>query len=235
MPAPTRTATPAGGTIALILVGGAVATAIGTIMTFAAVYQTDFLVHIRHSTAYYALQCVLVGLFTAVGLMLTRPRGPVAPIVAAVAGLVALFVGIRAGLLLYTFTHGGASGDYVIEVLKPHFDPWDLLAPLVAGAVGGLRVVMVASSLAPRRPSGPPFGQTPGGQFGQPGVPGQPMPGQPIQPPASQYQPPAPPYQPPVPPHQAPAQPYQAPPAPGPGQGPPPAGSQGGAPPYGGG
>ncbi|TDD34403.1 hypothetical protein E1287_16755 [Actinomadura sp. KC06] len=239
MAAPTRTATPVGGTIALILLGGAVATAVGTIMTFAAVYQTDVLVHFRHSTAYYALQCVVVGLFTAVGLMLTHPRGPVVPIAAAIAGLVALLVGIRAGVLLYTFTHGGASGDFVIEVLKPRFDAWDLLAPLAAGAVGGLRVLMVASSLAPRRPSGQPFGQNfgqppgqpfghapgqpfghapgqpfgqaPGQPFGQPGVPGQPMPGQPMQPPP----------------------PYQAPP--GPGQGAPPAGPQGGAPPYGGG
>ncbi|MFI0369400.1 hypothetical protein ACH35V_16080 [Actinomadura sp. 1N219] len=227
MAAPTRTATPAGGVIALILLGGAVATAVGTIMTFAAVYQTDVLAHLRHSTAYYALQCVIVGVFTAVGLMLTRPRGPVAPIAAAIAAIVALFVGIRVGLLLYTFTHGGAPGDYVIEVLKPHFDAWDLLAPLAAGAIGGLRVLMVASSLAPRHPSGQPFGQAPGqhfgqapGQhFGQPGVPGQPMQGQPMQPP---------------PPYQAPPGPGFG-PGPGPGQGAPPGGSQGGAPPYGGG
>ncbi|TMQ91331.1 hypothetical protein ETD83_31430 [Actinomadura soli] len=254
MAAPTRTATPVGGTIALVLLGGAVATVIGTIMTFAAVYETDVLAHIRHSTAFYALQCVIVGLFTAAGLMLTRPRGPIAPIVAALAALVALFVGISAGLLLYMVTHGGVSGDTVIDVLKPRFDAWDLLAPLAAGAVGGLRVLMVASSLAPRRPPGHPFGQPPGHPFGQapgqhfgqaPGQPGGPhfgrAPGQPFgqatgQPfgqPGGHGPGQAMPGQAAQAPYQG--APYQAPPVPGPGQGPAPGGPQGGAPPFGGG
>jgi hypothetical protein len=203
----TRTATPVFGTIALVLVGGAVATAVGTILMFAAIYESDMLASFRHSTGYYALLCAVVGFLTAIGLMMTRPRGPVAPIVAALAGYVALYVGVRTGILLYAFTHGSVPSDFVVEVLKPHFEKWDLLAPGVAGLVGGLRVLMVAGSLEPRRPSGRPFPQ-PGGYAPpfQPPAPGQPSAaGQPYQP----GQPPAPgqPYQPPAPPYQPPAQP----------------------------
>ncbi|WUH99479.1 PT domain-containing protein [Spirillospora sp. NBC_00431] len=232
MAAPTRSATSAAGTIALILLGGAVATVIGTIMTYFDVYRTVVQGY-QHYTVYYALQCAVVGFFTAIGLMLTRPRGPVAPIVAAISGYVALYAGIRAGLLMFMVTHGGIHGDHVIDVLKPSFEVWDLLAPLAAGAIGGLRVLMVASSLTPRRPPGQPFGrpfgQPPGRPFGQPSgqpfgapggyghptppIPGQPIPGQPMQGPGSSY---------------------QAPPVPGPGQGPAPGGPQGGTPPYGG-
>ncbi|GAA4238862.1 hypothetical protein GCM10022254_56580 [Actinomadura meridiana] len=216
----TRTATPLFGTIALVLVGGAVATVAGTILMFAAIYETDVLVGFRHSTAYYALLCAVVGFLTAIGLMMTRPRGPVAPIVAAISGYVALFVGVRTGILSYAFTHGSVPSDFVVEVLKPHFDKWDLLAPVVAGAIGGLRVLMVAGSLqSSRQPGGhlpqpgQPFAQ-PGQPFAQPGQPfaqpggyapphQQPAPGQPHQPPASGQ-----PYQPPAQPNQPPAQPY---------------------------
>lgn len=225
-----RTATSAAGVIVLILVGGAVATGVLVITTFAAVYETDVLAGFRHSTAYYALQCFFTGLLTAIAVMLTRPRGPLAPIVAAVSGYVALYVGVRLGVWLYAATHGldvGHYFDFFKETVKPHFDAWDLLAPAVAGGIAGLRVLMVSGSLAPGQPAGPPFPQ-PGG-YGQPypPAPGQPPAQPPMQPnmqppmqPPGQYQPPGP---------------YQPPPAPGSGgQGAPPGGPQGGPPPYGG-
>ncbi|WP_084263229.1 hypothetical protein [Actinomadura formosensis] len=208
-----RTATPVAGIIALILVGGAIATAADAIMMFIGMYQTDVLADFRRSMGYYALMCVVVGFLTAIGIMLTRPRGPVAPIVAAISALVALYVGNRAGDLLYTFTHGSAPSAYVIEVLKPHFNTWDLIAPLTAGVIGGLRVAMVAGGLAPPRPSGPPF-PPPGGH----GAPYRPAPGQPLPPPSpGRPLPGEPPYQP---------SPY---PPPYPGM--PPESPQGGAPP----
>ncbi|SPT60857.1 hypothetical protein K8Z49_29185 [Actinomadura madurae] len=172
----TRPATPVAGTIALVLVGGAVATGIGVILTFAGIYQSPFLAEFRTSTAYYALHCVVVGVLTAAGLVLTRPRGPAAPIVAAVSALVALYVGTRLGVFLYGATHNASfSGGYITAVLKPRFHAWDLLAPLVAGAVAGLRVAMVAGGTGPTR-----------APFPQPGPGHRPFPGQP----------PAPPYQP---------------------------------------
>ncbi|MGP4023158.1 hypothetical protein [Actinomadura sp. 3N407] len=223
--AQTRPATPVAGTIALVLLGGAVATAVGAIMMFARLYQTDLLEAVRHSTGYYAFACVLVGFFTAIGLMLTRPRGPVAPIVAVISAIVALYVGNRLGVITYAVTHGGVpGGDFLVDVMKYHFDVEDLLAPLVAGIIGGLRVAMVAGSLAPRRPSGQPFPQPGGHGRPYPPAPGQQMPGQ--QMPGQQMpgQPPVPgqPIQPPAPS----GQPY---PPPGPG-GP----HQGGPPPSGG-
>lgn len=214
--AQTRPATPAAGTIALVLLGGAVATAAAAFMMYVRLYQSDLLESVRHSTGYYALACVLVGFFTAIGLMLTRPRGPAAPIIAVISAIVALYVGNRLGVLLYAVTHGGIpSGDFLIDIMKYHFDVEDLLAPLVAGIIGGLRVAMIAGSLAPRGSSGRPYPPMPGQPMhGQP-MPGQPMHGQPPGP-AQQFQPP-----------QQPGQPYTPPPAPG---GPP----QGGPPPSGG-
>jgi hypothetical protein len=221
--------------IALILVGGAAATVIGAIMTYVRLYESPTLLGMRHSTAYFALLCALVGLVTAAGVMLTRPRGPVAAIVAVVAGYVALYVGLRIGILGYAFGHGSVPFEFVTHLMKPRFEAWHLLAPVAAGAVAGLRTLMVAGSTAPRPPAGQPFGAQPfGGQpfgqqpFGQPGGYGQPGPygpggqGQP----APQF-----PAQPPVPGQPA---PYQGPPAPGPGQGPHPGPSQGGPRPNGG-
>ncbi|MEU8798296.1 hypothetical protein [Spirillospora sp. NPDC048819] len=207
--AQTRPATPAAGTIALVLLGGAVATAAGAFMLYFRHYQSDLLEAVRHSTGYYALACVLVGFLTAIGLMLTRPRGPVAPIIAVISAIVALYVGNRLGVILYAVTHGGVpGGDFLIEVMKYRFDVEDLLAPLVAGIIGGLRVAMVAGSLPPRGSSGRPYPPTPG----QP-MPGQPMPGQPMhgQPPVpgQPFQPPAQPGQQPYAPPAVPGGPYQ--------------------------
>ncbi|RFS86835.1 hypothetical protein D0T12_00675 [Actinomadura spongiicola] len=201
----SRTTTPLAGVLALILLGGAVATALGAIMTFVGLYETTLLVAFRHSTAYYAIQCVFVGLVTAAGIMLTRPRGPVAPIVAAICAYIALYVATRTGLLSYLFSRGAVPTDFVVQALKPRFYGWDLLAPLAAAAVGGLRVLMVAGASTP----GP-----------QPFTP----PGQPFAAPGAQ-----PPYQPPVPGPPMPPPSYQPPPAPG--QGAAPGWSQGGPPP----
>ncbi|MFC4054734.1 hypothetical protein ACFOY4_34035 [Actinomadura syzygii] len=235
-PMGARPATSAFGVIALILVGGAVATVIGAIMMYARLYESPTLIGLRQSTAYYALLCALVGLVTAAGIMLTRPRGPVAPIFAVVAGYVALYVGIRIGVLGYAFGHGSVPFRFVTELMKPRFEGWHLLAPFMAGAVAGLRVLMVAGGTAPRPPAGQPFGQPfgqPSGQafgqpFGQPG--GYAQPG--AYGPGGQGQPaPRLPAQPPVPGQPA---PYQRPPVPGPGQGPHPGPPQGGPRPNGG-
>jgi hypothetical protein len=157
-------------------VGGAVATGVGVVLTFVGVYQSPFLAGFRTSTAYYASHCVIAGLLTAAGLFLTRPRGPVAPIVAAVSAFVALYVGTRIGVFLYGATHGVPfTGEYVSAVLNYRFQGRDLLAPLAAGAVAGLRVAMASSGSG--RSAGPPFPQ-PGPQ---PFPPGQP-PAPPFQP-----------------------------------------------------
>lgn len=184
--APTRPATPAAGVIALILVGGAIATAVAAFMMYAGSYQTDVLESFRHSTAYYVLDCALIGFFTAVGVMLTRPRGPLAPIAAAFAACVALYVGNRLGVLAHLLPGGLPGGGLLTAIMKYRFNVEDLVAPLVAGGVAGLRVLMVAGSLpppahpyqpAPGRPPVPPFqapppppaqGWAPGGPQGGP-------------------------------------------------------------------
>ncbi|TYK50509.1 hypothetical protein [Actinomadura decatromicini] len=220
-PMGARPATSAFGVIALILVGGAAATVIGAVMMYARLYESPTLIGMRQSTAYYALLCALVGLVTGAGVMLTRPRGPVAPIFAVVAGYVALYVGIRIGVLGYAFGHGSVPFRFVTELMKPRFEAWHLLAPFMAGAVAGLRTLMVAGGTAPRRPAGQAFGQPfgqPGG-YGQPGAYGPGGQGRP----APQF-----PGQPPVPGQPA---PYQA---PGAGQGPYPGPPQGGPRPNGG-
>ncbi|RKS79414.1 hypothetical protein BZB76_0879 [Actinomadura pelletieri DSM 43383] len=204
----SRTNTPLAGVLALVFVGGAVATVIGVIMTVVGLYETTLLVGFRHSTAYYAIQCLIVGVITAAGIMLTRPRGPVAPIFAAVSAYFALYVATRTGLLIYMFYRGSVPTDFIVEALKPRFYGWDLLAPLAAAAVGGLRVLMVAGASTP----GP-----------QPFTP----PGQPFTPPGQPFA--APGAQPPVPGPPMPPPPYQPPPAPG--QGATPGWSQGGPPP----
>ncbi|TYB49386.1 hypothetical protein [Actinomadura chibensis] len=212
-PAAARPATSAFGVIALILVGGAAATVIGAIMTYVRLYESPTLLGMRQSTAYFALLCALVGLVTAAGIMLTRPRGPVAAIVAVVAGYVALYVGLRIGILGYAFGHGSVPFEFVTRLMKPRFEAWHLLAPVAAGAVAGLRTLMVAGSTAPRPPAGQPFAGQPYGQqpFNQQPF-GQPFGQQPFGQPG----------------------PYQAPPAPGAGQGPHPGPPQGGPRPNGG-
>ncbi|TDC45079.1 hypothetical protein E1281_31515, partial [Actinomadura sp. KC345] len=158
----TRPATPAFGVIALVLLGGAIATAVGAIMMFARLYQTDVLEGFRHSTAYYLITCAFIGLFTAVGVMLTRPRGPLAPILATVSACVALYVGNRLGVIFHNVAFGGfPSGDFFAHIWKYTFDVEDLLAPAAAAVIAGLRVAMVAKTLAP---SGGPYGPPHPGQ-----------------------------------------------------------------------
>ncbi|WP_242911092.1 hypothetical protein [Actinomadura terrae] len=243
--APSRTATPIAGAVALVLVGGAVATGIALVMTYARIYESPALRSLRISTGYYAFECLLVGVFTALGTLIARPRDPVTPVVAAISGYVALYVGQRIGVILYPVTqgYGMPDGEEINFILKPHFEGWDLLAIVAAGAIAGLRVVMVSGNTAPRRPAPTPaFGAQPGyghPQFqppppGQPPVPGQPpfagappVPGQPLMP----GQPPVP-GQPPA--YGPPGQPYQPPMGHFPPQGGAPGAPQGGGPPYGG-
>ncbi|TDD70840.1 hypothetical protein [Actinomadura rubrisoli] len=191
------------GTIALVLVGGAVATVVGAILMFIRFHPSSMLDEgIRDSTAYYALACAIIGFITAVFLMPTRPRGPAAPITAVIAGYVALNIGVRCGVILDAVTYGTSFDiDFILTVLDPGFSPWDLLAPAVAGTVAGVRVAMVAGK--PAQPLGG-FGVAP-----QP-----PFSGRPMQPPGPGYQPPTPTYRP-------------QPPTPGGPQGPPPPSSGG--------
>ncbi|MUN41130.1 hypothetical protein [Actinomadura litoris] len=216
---PSRKATPIVGAVALVLVGGAVATGIALVMTYVRLYESPTLRDVRISTGYYAFECLLVGVFTALGTLLARPRDPVTPVAAAVSGYVALYVGQRIGVIVYSVTqgYGMPSGHELNFILRPHFEGWDLLAVLAAGAIAGLRVVMVAGGTAPRGPA-PAFGA-------QPGYP------------HPQFQPP-PPVRPPVPGHPPaygpPGQPYQPPMGQFPPQGGAPGTPQGGGPPYGG-
>src|SRR5690606_37234350 len=169
--AQTRPATPAAGVIALILLGGAVATGVAAIMMFGLLHQSDVLFSFRRSTGYYVLSCALVGFFTAAGVLLTRPRGPLAPLAAAVAAFVALYAGIRIGVLVHELPGGLPGGTFLTQLMKYRFDVEDLVVPVVPAAVAGLRVATAAKSLAPTRPSGPPSPQ-PGA--GAPPYPGQP-------------------------------------------------------------
>ncbi|MEO3822784.1 hypothetical protein [Actinomadura sp. B10D3] len=182
----TRPATSIARTTALILAGGAVAAGIGVVLTIAGIHDSPFLAEFRGSTAYYAMQCFIAGAITAAGPVLTRPRGPATLIVAAVAAFVALDVGTRIGVLFYggVLHDVSVSSDYIAALLKPRFHGWDLLAPLVAGAITGLRLAVVSGDTrfdpAPFPQPGPghepPSGEPPAPPFG----PGQgPTPGTP--------------------------------------------------------
>ncbi|TDB88670.1 hypothetical protein E1264_10630 [Actinomadura sp. KC216] len=172
-----RPATPVVGTIALVLVGGAVATGVGAILMFIRFHPSSLLDEgIRDSTAYHALACAIIGFITAVGLLPTRPRGPAAPIVAVIAGYVALNIGVRCAVILDAVTNGTPFDIvFIFTVLDPGFSRWDLLAPAVAGTVAGVRVAMVARK--PAQPAGgfgvPPRPPAPGGPQGPPSPSGR--------------------------------------------------------------
>src|SRR5690606_834924 len=131
----TRPATPAAGVIAFILVGGAVATAVATIMMFFSGYASDILRSFRTSTGYYVISCVLVGLFTGAGALISRPRGPLAPIAAAITAFGALYVGNRFGVIALDISGSIPDPVYFTALMKYHFDVEDLLAPLIAAGL----------------------------------------------------------------------------------------------------
>ncbi|MDL4816840.1 hypothetical protein [Actinomadura opuntiae] len=231
----SRPATSAGGAIALVLVGGAVATGVVTVVAAFASYPSPEMLSFRASTGFYLFNCALCGLVTALGLLLCRPRGPVPPILAAVSALVAFEIGKRIGALVAMMVGLERMPDGMVSaIMKPHFNKYlayELLAVLIAGGIGALRVAM-SGGFGPARQgqgsggwTGPQpaagFGQPPMGQpaqpYGQPyGAPG----GQPMQPPAPSGQPSfaPPPHGRPFPGSQPPppsGQPFDAPPPPG--------------------
>ncbi|WP_433465651.1 hypothetical protein [Spirillospora sp. CA-128828] len=217
--AQTRTATSSGGVIALILIGGALATGVAAVFITARAWVSPTMVGFRTSTAFFLIACLFTGLVLGAAVLLTRPRGPLAPILAAVSAFVAMEVGVRIGVIIgVTLSLRGAPDGLITDVLKPaftRFQAYELLACAVAGGLATLRVLTAKTGGAASQQWSPP-----GGSFGGPGGPPfpaqQPAPGQlpfPGQQPA--------PYQPPGP-------------APGPGQGPAPGGPQGAPPPHGG-
>ncbi|MES9540745.1 MULTISPECIES: hypothetical protein [unclassified Actinomadura] len=228
MPQP-RSATSNGGVIALILVGGAVATGAAALL-----WALHILLGFFPSVPYFLFTCLVTGVATSAPMLLARPRGPLAPIAAGPAAYVAVEVGARIGLILGQVMDGDIPpGGFILRVLEPTFSiyqAYELLAVAAAAGLAGLRV-MTASKGGTSQPwnagaPGGPFG-SPAGPFapglppnpgyapmpGQGPFPGQPSAGQPMQPPAPVYQPP---------------------PVPGAGQGPASGGPQGAPPPHGG-
>ncbi|WP_329518891.1 hypothetical protein [Spirillospora sp. NBC_01491] len=142
----SRPASPMGAVIALLLFGGAVATGLSIVMTFFRVYRSPIALGLRSSTGYYVAECALVGLFTAVGVLFTRPRAAV-PIAAAVAAYVALGVGERIGSAGYVLLmHRDLPPEWIIKSAADlHFYAWDLVAVGTAGVLVGLRFAIAAS------------------------------------------------------------------------------------------
>ncbi|RSN70417.1 hypothetical protein [Actinomadura sp. WAC 06369] len=242
----TRSATSTGAVVALIMVGGALATGVAIVLTIFRNYHSLTMIEFRASTVYFLMECFFVGLVVGGSLVFTRPRGPLAPIGAAIAAFVAMEVGVRIGaylaimLSIQGFPGTGPIGD-LMEPAPVKFMFYELLASLVAAGLALVKVLMssgagTAPAFGPGGP-GQPFGapgQPPAGApYGAPGqpIPGQPMPGQPMpgqpmhgQPAPGQPQPPAGPG---GPGGWAPGQPIDPPPSPGgqqyPGAQPPPA------------
>ncbi|MWA01493.1 hypothetical protein F8568_014110 [Actinomadura sp. LD22] len=241
----SRPPTSTGGAIAMVLVGGAVATGATIVLSAFATYPSPEMLSFRTSTGLYLFNCAICGLVTALGLLLCRPRGPLPPILAAVSALVAFEVGKRIGSLLALMIGLEHMPDGMVSaIMKPHFNKYfayELLAVVIAGGLGALRVAS-SGGFGPGGGQRPPAwtGPQPAAGYGQPGQPqpGQPgmaFPGQPpMAPPGQPYGPPAgPPMQPPAPsgrPSFAP--PPGGAPAPG-GQPPPPSGPPLNAPPPG--
>ncbi|QKG23581.1 hypothetical protein ACTIVE_5224 [Actinomadura verrucosospora] len=215
----------------MVLVGGAVATGVVTVLATFRAYPSPELLSFRASTGFFLLICALGGLVTPLGLMLCRPRGPVPPILAAVSGFVVMEVGGRVGTVLAWLIGQEAVPDALWKaIFKFQFNKYvayELLAVLIAGGLAALRVAM-SGGFGPAQQRPPAWtGPQPAG-YGQPGQPqpgmpqpGMPYPGQPPMPPPGQPGQPAfapPPGSPPAPGSQPPpptGQPYDAPPPPG--------------------
>jgi hypothetical protein len=178
--AQTRTATSSGGVIALVLVGGAIATGVAAIFISVRAYVSPAMEGFRHSTAYFLFACLVTGLVLGAAVLVTRPRGPLAPILAAVSAFVAMEVGVRIGVVLgIVISVREMPGDHFLtDVMKPvftRFQAYELLACVVAGGLAALRVLTAKTGPAPQ----PWNAGAPGGAFGPQPYPGQPAAGQP--------------------------------------------------------
>ncbi|WP_143220567.1 hypothetical protein, partial [Actinomadura sp. CNU-125] len=141
----TRSATSNGVVIGLIMVGGALATGVSIVATIIRNYVSPDFIQFRASTTYFLIECFFVGLVVGGVLLLTRPRGPVAPIAAAIAAYVALEVGVRIGAymsIIVSFERFPGTGP-LGDLLKPtfsEFQAYELLASLVAGGLALAKV-----------------------------------------------------------------------------------------------
>ncbi|GAA2617026.1 hypothetical protein SMC26_40190 [Actinomadura fulvescens] len=202
--------------IVALMVGGAVATVVSLLLTIVGVYETNIASEFRHGRAYFLIQGLVVGLVTGAGVFLTRSRLPVIPLAAAVAGYVAMIVGVRLGVWIYLVGVRGLKGYGISDV---PFVIEDLAAPVAAAAITGLRVL---TANGPNRRPAPAAGAWNAPQPGAPLAPGQPMPGQPMpgqpypgQPTPGQPYPGQPAHGQPYPGQPTPGQPYPGQPAPG--------------------
>ncbi|WP_344941790.1 hypothetical protein [Actinomadura miaoliensis] len=222
----TRTAPSGGAPIVALLLGGAVATAINALYVIVFLYfviqqgqDPDNLI----SNVLVTIISVVMGLAVSGPLLFTRPRGPVAPLLAVVFSLVANAVGDIVGNFGYALFNGGPLsleqiGLYFRSYGKLTVFGWFLvlLTPVVAAALAGLRVMMVGRGVqqqpaagpwgAPQPPGGPYAPPPAGGGYAAPGAGGayapppggygQPAPGQPYpgQPSPGQPAPGQPPY-----------------------------------------
>ncbi|MEV0661843.1 hypothetical protein ACIBI3_04330 [Actinomadura luteofluorescens] len=168
----TRSATSHGGVIALILVGGAVATGVAALFMTVRAYASPAMLGFRTSPAYFLIACLLAGLVVGTAVLPTRPRGPLAPIAAGLSAYVAMEVGGRIGVILGLMlsAQGMPSGEFLTAILKPAFgryQAFELLALVAAAGLAGLRVLTARTGGA----SQPWNGGAPGGPFGAPGQP----------------------------------------------------------------
>lgn len=167
-----RPATSNGGVIALILVGGAFATGVAALFMTVRSYASPAMLGFRTSPAYFLIACLFAGLVVGTAVLPTRPRGPLAPILAGLSAYVAMEVGGRIGVILGLMlsAQGMPSGEFLTAVLKPAFgryQAFELLALVAAAGLAGLRVLTAKTGGA----SQPWNAGAPGGPFGAPGQP----------------------------------------------------------------
>ncbi|WP_285494628.1 hypothetical protein [Actinomadura sp. NBRC 104425] len=213
----TRTAPSGGAPIVALLIGGAAATAINALLVIIYIYLVIEMGQDPDEPVfdvYATIESVVVGAAVSGPLLFTRPRGPVAPILAVVFAVFADVVGDILGYYGYGLMHGTMPRLEYINVYFRTFGHYTafvwflfLLGPVVAAALAGLRVMM-AGRAAQQQPAAGPWGapQPPGGPYTPPPVgsgyaaPGA---GGPYAPPPGGYGQPAP------------GQPYPAQPNPG--------------------
>ncbi|MFB4316516.1 hypothetical protein [Actinomadura sp. 21ATH] len=205
-----------GAVLGALAVGSAVAVLVGAVLSIALSFVINDLGYggIGLVRAANALFAVIVGACVGAPVLVTRPSGPIAPLLAAPAALVAGVLGDVIGLSVYQLFSGGLTVTRAVEFYFRSYGNMDLLgmvilllAPATAAGVAALRVVTAGKKQqsggfqpAFGQPGQPgPYGQPqpPAGQFGQPMQPGHPAPyaapGQPGQfPPPGQPGAPAP-------------------------------------------
>jgi len=169
-----------------LLIGGAAATAINAL--FAIVFF--FLVTEMGQDpdgpvldVYATIGTVVMGAAVSGPLLFTRPRGPVAPILAVVFAIIANIFGDLLGAYGYNLMQGQTPEPGYLDAYFRAFGHYTvfawflfLLAPIVAAALAGLRVMMVGRA-PQQQPAAGPWG-APGGPYAPPPAGGgYPLPG----------------------------------------------------------